>query len=225
MKKIFNFLRNEFVTGWTPFNWCFLVLALAVQGWVIYATKAEPMTIALSIASVYTIMLTSKAKISLYFFGFLMNLFTIYFSLKVGFNISIVQKFCVLGFMIFGALTWKNHMKGSVVETKRMSLKQWILVVVLVATIPFVARGISLWIAPDGNLQLLDGFTLVFEFTAMILMTRRFKEQWIFAFFLNSGELLMWILVGNWPLASMKIIRLVNCIYGFINWTRLEKQK
>jgi nicotinamide mononucleotide transporter PnuC len=248
MNKFKIWLKNEFVNGWSLFNYLFVIIVLLVQGISIYlGYQRNPSNnftlifqIIRNIAMVGTIILTAKGKISLYFFGFIMNICILYASLKAGFYIDTFEKLCIIGFMIYGAFSWKNKYKstenfGNLIQSKKFTCKHWIILAIILITIPYPLGILSTYIFNNpidlgfiqlrtANQQITDGFTLVFELLAMILMTRRFKEQWLFHLLYNIFALKMWSFYQqDLSMISMHILRIFNIFYGWHNWNKLAK--
>jgi nicotinamide mononucleotide transporter len=249
MSKLKLWLKNEFVTGWSPFNYIFVLIVFIVQGISIYLgsqrTNPDSFTLTLqiirNIAMIGTIILTAKGKISLYFFGAIMNICILYASYRAGFYIDTLEKLCVIGFMVYGTLSWKSKYTssediGNVIQSKKFNYKHWAVIAIVLIVIPIPLGKLSMHLFNNpidlgfiqlrtANQQITDGFTLVFELLAMILMTKRFKEQWIFHLLYNIFALKMWSFYQqDISMISMHILRIVNIFYGWHNWNRLSKK-
>jgi nicotinamide mononucleotide transporter len=249
MNKLKFWLKNEFVTGWSTFNYVFVIIVFIVQGISIYLgyqkNNIDSIALALqiirNISMIGTIILTAKGKISLYFFGAIMNICILYASYKAGFYIDTFEKLCVIGFMVYGALSWKSKYTstdiGNIIQSKTFNYKHWIILGIVLVAIPIPLGNLSAYIFNNpidlgfiqlrtANQQITDGFTLVFELLAMILMTKRFKEQWIFHLLYNIFALKMWSFYHqDISMISMHILRIVNIFYGWHNWNKLSKIK
>ena len=69
-----------------------------------------------------------------------------------------------------------------------------------------------------------DAATNVMAIFAQLLMVRRYREQWIWWLVIDILCVKMWFVAGNWSMVAMYIGWIANCIYGWVNWTRLEKK-
>ena len=77
--------------------------------------------------------------------------------------------------------------------------------------------------AAGGSSTLLDGTTTITTCAAQLLMILRYREQWLLWIVLNVLSILLWW-EENPSMRVMYIAYLVNSIYGFYNWTKLQKQ-
>lgn len=80
-----------------------------------------------------------------------------------------------------------------------------------------------------GNLQLIDSITTVTSVVALILQVLRYKEQWLIWIIVNIVSVVMWVILLSTPEGSVTMIvmwaaYLFNSIYGYINWSKLNKK-
>ena len=75
----------------------------------------------------------------------------------------------------------------------------------------------------------LDSATTILSIGAQILMLIRYKEQWLVWIIVNVLSITMWVYTliqqgGNdWNMVVMWTAFLCNSIYGYINWTKMNK--
>ena len=108
-------------------------------------------------------------------------------------------------------------------EAKKFTVVQWIFSIIgtIIATLA-VGYGLTL----IGSQQAYtDAATNVLAIFAQILMIKRYREQWIWWLVIDILCLKMWFVAGNWSMVAMYIAWTINCIYGWINWTKLQKEK
>ena len=80
------------------------------------------------------------------------------------------------------------------------------------------------WLTSIGSNQAyLDAATNVMAIFAQIMMVRRYREQWVWWVVIDVLNIWMWGVVGNWSMVAMYIAWTANCIYGWANWTKLNK--
>lgn len=60
---------------------------------------------------------------------------------------------------------------------------------------------------------------------AQLLMVRRYREQWLWWLVIDVLCIKMWFVAGNWSMVAMYIAWTANCIYGWVNWTKLNKKQ
>jgi nicotinamide mononucleotide transporter len=55
-------------------------------------------------------------------------------------------------------------------------------------------------------------------------MVKRYREQWVLWLLIDLFCIKMWWVAGNWSMVAMYIAWTANCIYGWINWTKLNER-
>ena len=128
--------------------------------------------------------------------------------------------------MIWGIFVWGKNMQDNNdgtqdVIAKKFTLTQWVVSAVLTL---FATAIMGSWLTSIGSNQAyLDAATNVMAIFAQIMMVRRYREQWVWWIVIDVLNIWMWGVVGNWSMVAMYIAWTVNCIYGWINWTKLNK--
>lgn len=128
-----------------------------------------------------------------------------------------------LPMQLIGWLMWKNKMNGAEVEMKRQNWKQMVLWL-SGAAILTAAYGYFLSTLPGQNSPYLDASSTVLSVLAMILMARRYAEQWIYWIIIDVVTIIMWVLrlesgvEGAPAMIVMWSAYLVNAVYGYIKW-------
>jgi len=54
-------------------------------------------------------------------------------------------------------------------------------------------------------------------------MIKRYKEQWIWWLIIDVLCIKLWFVAGNWSMVAMYVAWTINCIYGWYNWSKLNK--
>ncbi len=71
----------------------------------------------------------------------------------------------------------------------------------------------------ENQLPFIDAFTTMASIMAQILLTRRYREQWLIWILINIFTIIMWITIGDIPMVIMWSAYLVNAIFGYIKWS------
>ena len=128
--------------------------------------------------------------------------------------------------MICGIFVWKANMNKNEdgtaeVKAKKFTLVQWVLSIVgtIAATVAMGYFGTAIGSAQAYT----DAATNVMAIFAQILMVRRYREQWIWWLVIDLLNIKMWAVVGDWSMVAMYIAWTANCIYGWVNWSKLNK--
>lgn len=226
MNKITTWIRNTFWTGYTPFERAFLYGMLALQLIVFYITPDSPLSMIAGVAGVASVVMCAKGRLEFYFIGFIQNFTYMFLAWQNKFYLECGENLFYIITMIWGIFVWKANMNKNddgtaEVKAKKFTPVQWVLSIVgtIVATIAMGYFGTTIGSAQAYT----DAATNVMAIFAQILMVRRYREQWIWWLVIDLLNIKMWAMVGNWSMVAMYIAWTANCIYGWINWSKLNK--
>ena len=226
MNKITTWLRNTFWTGYTPFERAFLYGMLALQLIVFYITPDSPLSMIAGIAGVASVVMCAKGRLEFYFIGFIQNFTYMFLAWQNKFYLECGENLFYIITMIWGIFVWKANMNKNEdgtaeVRAKKFTPVQWILSIVgtIAATIAMGYVGTRIGSAQAYT----DAATNVMAIFAQILMVRRYREQWIWWLVIDLLNIKMWAVVGDWSMVAMYIAWTANCIYGWANWSKLNK--
>ena len=227
MERIKDILTKEFMRGYSTFDKLFMVAMLLVQIIVFCIVPDSPLGIVAGISGVISVVLCAKGKISFYFIGFVQTISYLFLSWQNCFYGEVMENIFYLVTMIWGIFVWKKNStvddKGSAhVEALKFTPKMWVLSI-LGTVICTIAMGY--WLTTIGSHQAYtDAATNILAIFAQILMVKRYREQWIWWLVIDVLCLKMWFVAGNWSMVAMYIAWTINCIYGWYNWNKLEKE-
>ncbi|MGC7590330.1 nicotinamide riboside transporter PnuC [Bisgaard Taxon 46] len=222
-------IKNEFLGGWKPFEVVWLAAFLIAQI-VIYVQNPESILAMISgISGILCVVFVSKGKISNYFFG-LIFAYT-YFYVAWGANYlgemnTVLYVYIPAQFI--GYFLWKNNLQKETANTesvisKSLTLKGWAitLTAIVVGTLLFV-QALN---AAGGSSTGLDGLTTVIVVVAQLLMVLRYREQWLLWIMLNVISIVLWMQAdeGSLSMVTMYSAYLLNSLYGYYNWRKLER--
>ena len=109
------------------------------------------------------------------------------------------------------------------VAARKFTVPQWV-ASIITTTIATVAMGY--WLESIGSHQAYtDAATNVLAIFAQILMVRRYREQWLWWLVIDVLCIKMWFVAGNWSMVAMYVAWTANCIYGWYNWSKLNKKQ
>ncbi|QOR12032.1 nicotinamide riboside transporter PnuC [Haemophilus parainfluenzae] len=217
-------LKEEFLSGWKPFEVVWVVIFLAAQI-IAYVFMPDSLLGMISgITGILCVVLVSKGKISNYFFG-LIFAYT-YFYVSWGSNFlgeMNTALYVYIPSQFIGYFMWKQNMQsdngGESVIAKALTPKGWaiLLLSVAIGTLCFV-QALR---AAGGSSTELDGLTTIITVAAQLLMILRYREQWLLWIVLNVLSILLW--KGQPAMYLMYSAYLLNSLYGYYNWTKLVK--
>ena len=226
MEKIKTWVKNEFWVGYNLFEKLFLLSMLLLQIAVYIIVPDTAIGIISGISGVISVVLCAKGKLSFYFIGFVQTISYLYLAWTNAFYGEVIENLFYLVTMIWGIFIWKKNMQKnengtSDVKAKKFNWWQWVISIVLtiVATVimGYVLEQIG------SNQAYLDASTNVMAIFAQLLMIWRYREQWIWWVVIDIVCIIMWFNVGNWSMVAMYIAWTINAIYGWYNWSKLNK--
>ena len=226
MRNVMNVFKKYFVTGYTPLERWFMATVVMMQILVFCIAPDTPLSIIAGIAGCISVVMCAKGRREFYFIGFVQNFSYMFLAYQNKFYGEVMENIFYVVTMVWGIFVWGKNMRSNDdgtkdVVAKKFTALQWTLssVLTIVATI---AMGYFLTNI-GSNQAYIDAATNVMAVFAQILMVRRYREQWIWWIVIDLLNIWMWAIVGNWSMVAMYIAWTVNCVYGWINWTKLNK--
>ena len=220
-------IKNIF-TGYNCFDKIFLGAMLLLQIIVFIISPDTLLNIVAGVAGVISVVLCAKGKIEFYFIGFVQTITYLFLAWDNRFYGEVIENIFYLVTMIWGIFVWKKNSvendDGSTdVKAKKFTKLQWALSIfgTIAATI-----AMGYWLDSIGSAQAYtDAATNVLASFAQLLMVRRYREQWIWWLVIDILCMKMWFVAGNWSMFAMYIAWTINCLYGWYNWTKLNKEQ
>lgn len=218
-------IKHELFSGWKPFEVVWLLIFVAAQI-VVYALNPDSLLgMIAGISGIICVVFVGKGKISNYFFGLIFAYSYFYVSLGANYLGEMnTTLYVYIPAQFIGYFLWKENMRknsqgSEAVIAKALSLKGWIGLAV------FIAVGTLLLVQAlnhfGGSSTGLDGLTTVLVVAAQALMVLRFREQWVLWIVLNILSIILWAETPSMYL--MFSAYLLNSLYGYYNWTKLQK--
>lgn len=223
-----NWLKKNFWDGYSPFEKLFLLTMIVVQVVVFAITPDTPLNIVAGIAGVISVVMCAKGRTIFYFIGFIQTCTYLFLAWQNQFYGEVLENIFYFVTMIWGIFVWKNNEVENAdgtrdVAAKKFTWKQWVgsIVLTIIATI-----GMGYWLEGIGSAQAYtDAATNVMAVFAQLLMVWRYREQWIWWFFIDIFCIKLWWVAGNWSMVAMYVAWTANTIYGWINWSKLNKEQ
>ena len=228
MERIKSWTLKHFWTGYNTFEKLFLLGMVLLQIGVFIAVPDSPLNIIAGLAGVVSVVMCAKGRTMFYFIGFIQTVTYLVLAWQNKFYGEVIENLFYFITMIWGIFVWKkNETKNEDgtedVLAKKFTPLQWILSIVgtIAATI-----AMGYWLNSIGSAQAYtDAATNVMAIFAQLLMVRRYREQWIWWLVIDVFCIKMWWVAGNWSMVAMYIAWTANAIYGWYNWTKLNKQQ
>lgn len=228
MTKAKTWFVNTFWKGYSLFERAFLLSMVALQIIVFCVHPDTPLSIIAGLFGVVSVVLCAKGKIVFYFIGFVQNFSYLALAWQNTFYGEVIENIFYIITMILGIFLWKKnevkHEDGTAdIMARKFTIPQWIISVIL-SVIATAAMGF--WLDSIGSHQAYtDAATNILAIFAQFLMVFRYREQWVWWIVIDLLCIKMWFVAGNWSMVFMYIAWTANCIYGWKNWTKLNKQQ
>ena len=226
ISKAHSAFKKYFVDGYTPLERAFMAIVIAMQIIVYCLAPDGWLSLIAGVAGCISVVMCAKGRLEFYFIGFLQNFSYMWLAYQNRFYGEVIENVFYVLTMIWGIFAWGNNMQDGVDDTKdviakKFTLRQWVASIVL--TIMATAL-MGNWLTSIGSNQAyLDAATNVMAIFAQIMMVKRYREQWLWWFIIDIINIVMWAAVGNWSMVAMYVAWTVNCIYGWFNWTKLNR--
>lgn len=229
MEKIKSILKEEFVTGYTPFERIFMIGMVILQLIVYCIVPDSLIGMICGISGVICVALTAKGKLSSYIFNFIQIVTYMYICWGLKLYLEFGENIFYFITCIFGVILWKKNMvkneDGTVqVKAKKFKMWQWLLTIVI-SIVGTLALGYIGEVYLGSTLPYYDALTNVLAIIAQLLMILRYREQWIVWIVIDVTCLAMFTILGQWSMVAMYIAWTINAFYGWHNWTKLNKTK
>ena len=214
---------------WNLFEKSWLIIFTLINVAVLIYSKEGILGFTASVTGMLSVILVAKGKISNYYFGIINVViygFISYNSKYYGEAMLNILYF--LPMQIIGFMMWRrnnvNIDESKEVKAERMTAKEIILWSVL-SGIAVIVYGIILK-KLNNTLPMVDSFTTVLSVTAMILMVKRYIEQWIVWIMIDIVAIYMWLFIkSDYNITIMWTAYLVNAVYGLYNWAKLYRRE
>lgn len=228
MNKIKYWFREEFITGYSVFEKSFMVGMIILQLIVFLLAPDSWLGLISGLSGVVSVVLCAKGKISFYYIGFIQTFSYLYLAWDARFYGEVIENVFYVVTMIWGIFLWKRNMLKNAdgtqqVAARKFTIKQWIwaTIATLVSTLIM-----GFFLTKIGSAQAYtDAATNVFAIFAQIMMIQSYREQWIWWLLIDLFCIKLWWVAGNWSLVAMYVAWTINCLYGWYNWTKLNKLK
>lgn len=229
MSAFLSWMKRDFLEGYTLFEKVFLMSMVLLQV-IVYCIVPDSMIgMICGVSGVTCVVLTAKGKLISYLFNFIQIVTYMYICWGVGLYLEFAENIFYFVTCIFGVFLWKKNMTvnedgSEQVIAKKFQAKHWIATVVI-SVIGTVILGYIGEHYLNSTLPYYDALTNVLALVAQMLMVWRFREQWLVWIVIDVTCLIMFMLLCQWSMVAMYIAWTINAIYGWINWSKLNKAR
>ena len=210
----------------SPLTWLFLGLRLLILMVTCAFMPNSPVSLVSGMLGICSVVLGAQGNILTFVFGFAQVGTYTYLCVAERFYGEIAMNIYYFITMIYGVVLWRKRLesKGSMqVQTRTLSTRKLVIVMAAVLTLS-VLSGVLLQQYTDDSQPYLDALTTIPALVAQILMVLAYREQWYLWIVVDVLATIMWLKAGNYCMAAQYAFWCMNCIYGYVQWTKsLEK--
>ena len=202
-------------------TWIFLILGLLVQVLTFVLMPDNPISLVSGMLGICSVVLGAQGNILTFVFGFAQVATYTYLCCVERFYAEIAINIYYFITMIYGVYCWRNRLSNNSlqVQTRRLSIKLLAWGMLLIA----LSSWLTGWLLErftDDPQPYMDAFTTVPAIAAQLLMALAYREQWYLWLVVDVLAVVMWFRAENYCMAAQYVFWCVNCIYGYIQWTR-----
>ena len=228
MTKTFNYLKREMWDGFSLYEKLFMWGMVVLQILVYIVAPDSWYGVVAGIAGCISVVLTAKGRWMMYPIGFIQNFTYTVLAFQNKFYGEVFEQIFYIVTMIWGMVAWARNMHTNEdgtqdVNTRKFGLAEWLFTIVGVAIGTWLFGRVL--VAMGAAQPYTDAATNVMALFAQILMVKRYREQWALWLLIDVFCIKMWWVAGNWSMVAMYVAWTANCIYGWYNWTKLNKME
>jgi len=226
-------LFKTYLNDWTLFEKVWLLIFTLINLYLFFVWQDTIIGLITSLTGMICVVLVAKGKISNYYFGIINVILYAYIAYNSRYYGEVMLNvFYFLPVQFVGIYYWVKHRDKDKskddVKVSNLTFKEKILWGFL-SFVGVLVYGFILRIL-GGNLPFVDSISTVLSIIAMVLMIKRVTEQWILWIVVDIVSVYMWFYVlfqgGNdVSMLVMWSAYLVNAIYGYYNWKKMENKQ
>lgn len=222
----------KYFKDWNSFEKAWLAVFTVITLSLFFARHDTWIGLTASLTGMFCVVLTAKGRISSFYFGLINILTYSYVAYKSAYYGDVMLNMLFfLPTTFIGIINWRKNLSKEAVKTvivQRLSRQQkanWFLLS-LAATVVY---GLFLHLI-NGTLPFIDSITTIFSIAATLLLINRYTFQWFFWIMVDVWSIVMWAYIflrdGNEiSVLVMWAAFLVNAIYGYFNWRKIERRQ
>lgn len=178
-----------------------------------------------AIAGIICIFFTAKASISCCIFGIINTVtYVVFLAYWHIYGTMCLEIFVYMPFNIIQWYVWAKHRDTMLTEktmTKRLSYRKDVLVACIVLVSGMIYYQILTYM--DGNVALLDAYTVAIGIVAVCMSAFRYREQYVLWLITDIVAVAMYSVFFDPVYLTKKCIYLIMAFVGLYNWFRLNR--
>jgi nicotinamide mononucleotide transporter len=221
---------TKYFKDWNLFEKIWLFAFTAINIYLFFAWHDTWIGLTASLTGMLCVVLTAKGKMSSFYWGLINILAYSYVAYQSAYYGDVMLNMLYFLPMTFvGIYYWKKNLskENETVITRRLGWKNKISWFAISLVAIFIYGLLLKWMG--GTLPFVDSLTTIFSIVATIMLNKRLTDQWIYWIMVDVFSIIMWayIFMRDGNQVSMLVMWsafLVNAIYGYYNWRKLESK-
>jgi nicotinamide mononucleotide transporter len=222
----------KYFKDWSLYEKLWLLIFTGINIYLFFALGDTWVGLIASITGMLCVVLTAKGRISNYYFGIInVILYSIIAFQNRFYGEAALNLLYFLPMSFLGIYYWikhKNKDKFDTVCVRKIKTSEF-LFWIIISIVGIIIYGLFLK-SLGGTLPFIDASSTILSISGMILTVRRATEQWPLWIVEDVIEVGMWAYIFSKDGTSVSMIvmwsaYLVNAIYGYYNWRKLEKEQ
>jgi nicotinamide mononucleotide transporter len=202
------------------FDYGFILFGVLLQVICFLFTKDNLLSFICGLSGAINVVLCSQRKLSFYLFAYIQMFTYIIIICQQHLWGELVENIFYVITTTIALFIWiKNYNKEEKeVETQKLTKNGWI-IYCSITIIGTILLYIILLHTNDPK-PFLDAVSTVPAFIGQFLLMFRYREQWIMWLVVDITTLILWISIGNIFMVMQYVFWIINCIYGYIKWSK-----
>ncbi len=167
-----------------------------------------------------------KANILMWPTGIVMSSFYVIVFIKATFYAFACINIYYIIAGIYGWIEWsRSRTKENMESIKIIHTPTRLYVPIIVALV--VVFGLIMFVLKeftDSHVVLGDSFVTTLSIVAMIMLARRYVEQWLLVIVVNSVSVFLYFYQDLYPTSFMYLFYAVVSVFGYFKWHKLAKE-
>ena len=202
------------------FDWVFMAFGVLLQIICYIFTGDGLLSFICGLSGAINVVLCSQRKMSFYFFAYLQMFTYIIIIFQQHLWGELVENIFYVITTTIALFMWLKHYNKEEKEVEARKLTKFqIFLCFMVFVISTVLLYVILLKTNDPQ-PFLDAVSTVPAFIAQFMLMFRYREQWIMWLIVDVATLILWISIGNIFMVAQYVFWIMNCIYGFIKWSK-----
>lgn len=230
LTRISQWIYGELFAGKSVFDLCFLLTGILLEIIVYHIEPKGALVLTAGVLGILSVVLGAQGKIINFAFGFVQVIAYSIVSLRQNLYGEVAINIFYFFSMMYGVWAWakryqRDEKTGATnLRARKMRLKGILMMLLSVAAVSALTGwGLSVW--TNDSDPYFDAFSTMPAFAAQLMMVAGFREQWILWFIIDFVSTWMWLRAGNYAMAMLFGFWLINCFYGYYNWTKSSKEE